>query len=103
MTAVPAGIVWYMTKALATGAYQVQLEGKTVSAALAAIPDEESDLRSLSEEVFADRLSGGRQLTYASGSARGEEERQDDLWVWLAAACVGCMLLELMTLKIFKT
>ena len=102
LTAIPSGIVWDMTNASAAGAWQVQLEGRTVSAALAAIPNEESDLRSLPENVFAGRLAGGRTLSYVSGSTGGEE-RQDDLWVWLAAACMGCVMMELLTLKLFKT
>ncbi len=102
LTAIPSGIIWDMTNASEAGAWQVQLEGRTVSAALAAIPNEESDLRSLPENVFTGRLSGGRTLSYSSGSA-AEKDRQDDLWVWLAAACMGCVMMELLTLKLFKT
>lgn len=102
LTGIPAGIVWNMTGAATVGAFQVQLEGRTVSAVLAAIPGEESDLRSLPESVFADRLSGGRTLNYTTGSIAGKET-QDDLWVWLAVACVGCVVLELLTLRLFRT
>lgn len=102
LTGIPAGIVWNMTGAATVGAFQVQLEGRTVSAVLAAIPGEESDLRSLPESVFADRLSGGRTLNYTTGRIAGKET-QDDLWVWLAVACVGCVVLELLTLRLFRT
>ncbi len=102
LTAIPAGIVWDMFSTPTAGAWQVQLEGRTVSGVVTSIPSEESDLRSIPENVFADRLSGGRTLTYSDGSMSGEE-RQDDVWVWLASACLGCMILELLTLRLFGT
>ncbi len=102
LVATPAGVVWELPKPAAGGVYQVQLEGRPIGAVIASIPAEESDLRALTEDFFAGRLSGGRQLTYSSGSVSGED-RQDDLWVWLAAGCLICLLLELVTLRMFRT
>jgi hypothetical protein len=102
LVATPAGVVWELPKPAASGVYQVQLEGRPIGAVMVSIPAEESDLRTLTEDVFSGRLSGGRQLTYSSGSVSGED-RQDDMWVWLAAGCLICLLLELVTLRMFKT
>ncbi len=102
LAASPGGIVWDVLHSGPAGVYSVEQSGETVAAVVASIPDEESDLRSLSAEVFEGRLSGGRSLQYAEGTAAAAQE-QDTLWVWLAAACVGCVLLELLTLKAFRT
>ncbi|MEZ6059317.1 MAG: BatA and WFA domain-containing protein [Planctomycetaceae bacterium] len=99
---VPAGIVWEITSAGPVGVYEVRLHGRTVAAAVTSVPVEEADLRSLSADVFEGRLSGGRTLTYADGSI-ADTDSQDDTWVWLAALCVGCVLMEILTLKVFQT
>ncbi len=99
---IPAGVVWDVSRAGPAGVYEVKLHGRTVAAAVTAVADEESDLRSLSADVFEGRLSGGRKLNYAAGSVDAAES-QDDTWVWLAALCVGCVLMEMLTLKVFKT
>ncbi len=102
LIATPAGVVWELPRPGASGVYQVQLDGRPIGAAMASIPAEESDLRSLTEDVFAGRLSGGRQLEYSSGSPV-DEDRQDDTWVWLAAGCLLCLMLELVVLRAFRT
>ncbi len=100
-TAVPAGVVWNVAAAGPPGVYEVKRNDQIVDVAVTAIPDEESDLRSLTEDVFVGRLSGGRQLQFSAGIG-GDQQTQDVTWVWLAAACVGCLLAELLTLKLFR-
>ncbi len=98
---VPSGIVWDVAAAGSAGVYEVMMAGRSVGAAVTSIPDEESDLRTLSAEVFEGRLSGGRKLTFGAGSVLGEDV-QDVTWVWLAAGCMCCVLLEMLTLKLFR-
>jgi hypothetical protein len=102
LAGVPGGVLWDMTQAATTGAYRAVLEGQTIGAGVAVVPAEESDLRGLPEEVFADRLVGGRDLLFLEQSA-ASADRQDDLWVWLAATCVGFQLIELLLLRFFRT
>jgi hypothetical protein len=85
----------------APGVYRVEREGVTVFALAAAVPPEESDLRSLEPAVFRDRLAGGRTLIYRA--AADEAEERQDLWVWPAVACILCLLGELVALKAFGT
>ncbi len=101
-TASQAGVVWEVESAGPPGVYQIRLEDKTVTAVVTAIPESESDLRVLSETVFQDRLSGGRQVSYQMSSSLNLEE-QDTTWAWLAVGCVFCILGELVTLKLFRT
>ncbi|WP_417847182.1 vWA domain-containing protein [Thalassoglobus sp.] len=102
LNATPTGIAWEVPKAGPPGVYQVLLEKKTVAAIATSIPAVESDLRMIPGNVFKERLSGGRQLTYQAGSSLTNEE-QDTFWVWLAAGSLFCMMGELFTLKIFRT
>ena len=66
-----------------------------------ALAPEESDLESLSGNVFTERLAGGRKM-YFHGAA-GEGDRRDDAWTWFAVACVLCMLGEVAALLAFRT
>jgi hypothetical protein len=96
-----AGILW-KGEAADTGVYRVQHKSALVFAAAAAIPDVESDLRSLPAEVFQERLAGGRDVRFRSLASHGADER-DSLWSWLAVACVACLAGEVLALKSFKT
>jgi hypothetical protein len=73
----------------------------TVFALATAIPPEESDLRTLEPSVFQQRLAGGRTIHYWAAAEEGEE--RDDLWSWLAVACIACVLVELLALRVFRT
>jgi len=96
-----AGAVWHWPAPDRPGVYQVRREGKPVFAMALNVPAEESELESLSGEVFTDRLAGGRKL-YFHGAA-GEGDRRDDAWKWFAVACVVCMLGEVSLLLAFRT
>jgi hypothetical protein len=81
--------------------YRVQRGGTTVFALAVDIPAEESQLDSLPADVFTQRLAAGRDVGYRG--AGGEGDRRDDLWKWLAAACVLCLLGEVGALLAFRT
>jgi hypothetical protein len=96
------GILWRCPVLETPGVYLVKRGDAVVYAAAAAVPAEESDLRPLDPKVLTERLSGGRQVTYRSAAGEGEEP-QDRMWTWLAVACVGCLLGEVVALKVFGT
>lgn len=96
------GILWQADRLEAPGVYRVVRDQQTEFAIVAAIPATESDLRTLPKDVFQDRLAGGRSLEFRS-SGFGEREETDWLWTWLAIACVGCLLGEILSLKFFRT
>jgi hypothetical protein len=95
------GVLWRQPAAGVPGVYQVKRDGTTVFAVAAAVPADESDLRPLDPAVFGQRLAGGRAIHYRA--AAGGEEGRDDVWVWLAVACVACLLGEVVALKSFRT
>jgi hypothetical protein len=94
-------VLWRSASLDAPGVYQVNRDNVLVFAVAAAIPAEESDLRPLDPGVFQGRLAGGRTIHYRS--AASAEEKRDTLWIWLAVACVACMLGEVVALKAFRT
>lgn len=95
------GILWRAAALPQPGVYQVQRDGTSAFALAAAVPPEESDLRSLDPEVFQGRLAGERAVHFRS--AASEEDERDDTWVWLAVACLTCLLAELVVLRLFRT
>ncbi|HRR87124.1 MAG TPA: hypothetical protein P5316_19105, partial [Phycisphaerae bacterium] len=94
-------VVWRWPAAGYPGVYQVQRDDKTVFAVATGIAAQESDLTSLSGSVFKDRLAGGRTVHYRSAAA--EQDKQDDIWLWFAVACVACLCVELGVLRVFRT
>lgn len=97
-----AGVLWKGEAAGGPGVYRVLHKNTPIYAVAAAIPPDESDLRSIPANVFEERLSGGRDVHYRALSGLGGDER-DTVWSWLAVACVVCMVGELAALKGFKT
>ena len=96
------GVLWRCPLLETPGVYQVKRGDAVVYATAAAVPPEESDLRPLDPAVLTERLAGGRKVSYRSAAGEGEEP-QDRLWTWLAVACVGCLLGEVVALKMFRT
>jgi hypothetical protein len=97
-----AGVLWKGDAAGGPGAYRVLHKNTPVYAVAAAIPAEESDLRSIPAKVFEERMAGGRDVHFRSLSGLGADER-DTVWSWLAVACVVCLVGEIAALKGFKT
>jgi hypothetical protein len=95
------GIQWRSKAAGKPGVYEVKRAGQTLFGAAATIPASESDLRSLSADVFEGRLAGERKIQFQAYSA-GAPEKQDYLWVWLALGCLGCVLAEIVALRFFR-
>jgi hypothetical protein len=93
---------WRAASAGPPGSYEVRRDAKTLFAAPVVLAAEESDLRTIGADVFKDRLSGGRKIDFHSAS-NDHSEAQDTLWIWLAVACVACLLLEIGTLAWFRT
>lgn len=96
------GVLWSAEAAGPPGVYQVQRDGTTQFAIATTIPPSESDLRSLSADVFERRLAGGRDVRFRA-QATGSQDQQDTLWTWLAVACAACLLGEVVTLRAFRT
>ena len=92
---------WRCPALNAPGVYRVMRGDAAVYAVAAAAPAEESDLRTLEANVLTERLAGGRPVHFRA--AAGEDEERDTAWVWLAVACVACLLGEVLALKLFRT
>lgn len=97
----PAGVVWRWPNAGAPGVYQVLRDAKPVLAVATAVPAEESNLRPLPASSLADRTFGGRTVHYRAATLQARD--QDDLWTWIAVACMAFMLVELIALRMFRT
>jgi hypothetical protein len=97
-----AGVVWRIPRAGPPGIYQVQRGGATLFALASGIPPEESDLRPLGADDLKSLMTGGHAVGYHA-AVGGDEETQDDFWVWLAVGCVLCLIAELAVLKWFRT
>jgi hypothetical protein len=96
------GVLWRSASAGVPGAYEVRRDGKTLFAAPIQLAAEESDLRTIGADVFKERLSGGRNVEFHA-VIDDQMQEQDNLWIWLAIGCVGCVLLEIATLAWFRT
>ena len=94
-------ISWRCGSVAAPGIYRVARDDTTLFALAAAVPADEADLAALDAPVLEDRLAGGREVHYHSATA--DDEGKDDFWTWVLVACVGCMLLELLALKVLRT
>ncbi len=98
----PGGVMWRTTAAGRPGVYKVRRDGETVFASAITIPAVESDLRSMPAEVLQERLAGGRDIRFRSVvNFTGDE--QDVLWTYLAIACIGCLMGEIVALRLFRT
>jgi len=95
------GTAWHWPAPTVPGVYRVERDGQTVFALAIDVPAEESRLDSLPAELLTGRLAGGHDVGYRG--AGGEGDRRDDLWRWLAAACVVCLLGEVGVLLAFRT
>lgn len=102
LTQEAAGIVWQGPAAGPPGAYEVRQDDATIAAIVTAVPDEESDLRTLTADVLEERLAGGRQVTYRAGASISPDA-DDTAWSWLLAACVLCVIGESAVLRAFRT
>jgi hypothetical protein len=96
------GSLWQVPSAGPPGVYRVLDGDKTVFAVATAVPADESDLTTLASSLFTERLAGGRNVQYHAAD-RDDAAPRDELWTWLAVACVGCLIGEVLGLKLFRT
>jgi hypothetical protein len=96
-----SGPVWRWPAAGPPGVYQVRKQDTTVFALASVIPAQASDLRTIEPDLLRRRLAGGRSVHYRAANA--EDEDHDTYWSWLAVALVGCLLVEVVALKVFRT
>ncbi|MFI5378466.1 MAG: BatA and WFA domain-containing protein [Tepidisphaerales bacterium] len=94
-------ILWKCDSMGPPGIYRVLRGEQTVFAVAAAVPPGESDLRSLDPQVLKNRLAGGRKIDIRS--LADDPQRHDTVWAWCLVACAVFLLLELLTLKLFRT
>jgi hypothetical protein len=94
-------VLWKSSAMGGPGIYKVMRGEKTVFAVASAVPGVESDLRTMDPAVMKERMAGGRTVLFET--AGQEEEKKDRAWAWAIAACVVCLLGEMLVLKIFSS
>ncbi|MFN0052097.1 MAG: vWA domain-containing protein [Planctomycetales bacterium] len=95
------GVMWQGSAAGPPGVYEIRRGTQTVLALASAIPAEESDLATLPSDLMTDRLAGGRDVRFRN--AKQDDAPRDDLWVWFAIAGLGCVFVEWIGLKAFRS
>jgi hypothetical protein len=94
-------VLWRWNAAGGPGVYSVQRDGATVFAIAAAAPGQASDLTPLDPQLLKTRLAGERSVEVQA--AADDSQRRDNLWAWILVVCAGCLFMELLTLRFFKT
>ncbi len=95
-----AGVMWRAPASGPPGVYEARRQGAPVFMFASEIPPEESDLTPLEPTVLKDRLAGGRNVDFRK--VENGSHSTDDAWTWLAVACVGCLLAEVVFLRLFR-
>jgi len=95
-----AGVMWRAPASGPPGVYEARRQGEPVFMFASEIPPEESDLTPLEPSVLKERLAGGRNIDFRKVEAGSHAT--DDAWTWLAVACVGCLLAEVVFLRLFR-
>ena len=90
-------MVWSWQEPPGPGIYALDEGAKSAWMIATSAPAVESDLSSLDKEVLTQRLSGGREVGFAS--AETNEQGSDDLWSWLIAACLLGLIGEIAALR----
>ena len=93
-------VAWRWDEAGPSGVYQVKRGNSTVFALATGIPAAESDLTTIDPTLLTGRLAGGRTVHFRP--AEGDQAAPETAWSWILVVCVGCMLLEVVTLKLFR-
>ncbi len=94
-------VLWRWSAAGPPGVYAVKRDAATVFAIASAAPGTASDLTPLEADMLTHRLAGERSVAMRSVSE--EAERHDRAWAWVLVACAGCLLTELLMLRVFRT
>jgi hypothetical protein len=94
-------VAWRWDEAGPPGVYQVKRGGVTVFALATGVPGGESDLATIDPALLTGRLAGGRTVRFET--ADGEDKPPEVAWAWIITACAGCLLVEVLALKVFRT
>jgi hypothetical protein len=93
-------VLWRMDEAPLPGVSEVKRGEQTVFATATGIPASEADLAALDPAVLKTRLASGRHVSI--GTLEDDEPADDTAWAWAMTACAGCMLGELVVLKLLS-
>jgi hypothetical protein len=95
------GVVWRWASPGPPGVYRIERDAEPAFALAVTVPDDESQLDTLPQDVLTGRLAAGRPTAYRGAADEGRQ--RDDFWKWFAVACVGCVLGEIGALITFRT
>jgi hypothetical protein len=93
-------VLWRWNVGGTPGIYRVMRGDKSVFALASAVPASESDLRVMDAAIMKERMAGGRVMHFEMAGM--DEQKKDRAWAWAIAACIGCLLAELLVLKLFR-
>ena len=96
-----SGAVWRCGANSVPGVYRIKRGEQTVFAAAATLAPEEADLTALEPDLLRGRLAGQRQVFVRS--ARDHDRDADHAWIWLAIACLTCLIGEVVALAYYRT
>lgn len=96
-------IVWTWPESIGPGLYEVVQNDAPVFALATTVPASEADLTLLDEAGMKMQLEGVKQRVGIRNTKQSIDEQIDTWWTWLALACTGIMLLEVLILLWFRT
>ena len=98
------GVFWSWPAVERVGVYRALENGRVIHAVAAACPGAESDLRTIDATELEKSVSGAKAVDVRRSTTETEEsDRRHEYWPYLMLAAVGCLVLELAVLKIFRT
>jgi hypothetical protein len=96
-------VVWTWPESIGPGLYEVVQNDAPVFALATTVPASEADLTLLDEAGMKMQLEGVKQRVGIRNTKQSIDEQIDTWWTWLALACTGIMLLEVLILLWFRT
>jgi hypothetical protein len=90
-------VVWNWPKPPGPGVYALDDNATPVWMIATSAPSIESDLSSLNKEILTERISGQREVGFAS--AGSNEKPEDDIWKWLIVGCLFGLIGEIVALR----
>lgn len=96
-------VVWTWPESTGPGLYEVLQNAAPVFAVATTVPASEADLNLLDEAGMKLQLEGSKQRIGIRNTKQSADDSGDTWWTWLALACTGIMLIEVLTLLWFRT
>lgn len=96
-------VVWTWPESTGPGLYEVLQNDAPVFAVATTVPASEADLTLLDEAGMQLQLEGSKQRIGIRNTKQSADDSVDTWWTWLALACTGIMLIEVLTLLWFRT